>query len=387
LKSSASNDTKADGVYGPRENQTRAPAQEPARCFGSWRERDGTEVQALSSTIELAAGAGTDVIRDIGTSSGATMPRGMEGGARAKEQCLKVLDTKSLSSSDSASRSDSCGEDQSMAELVASIASLGIIEPIVVRRVDTNSFVVVAGERRFAAAKRLNLRQVPCVVTQCSDSEALVISLTENLQRSDLDPIQKACALRRLLEDFALTQEQIGKRVGMSQSTIAHYLRLLSLPRGVQRLIGEGALSVGHGKVLAALDDEEEAIDAALDCISKNRSVREFEAWLSSERGKTDKRPSRESLRNKREERELRNGLFLVIKESRDKLGNGTIEIPYCSHEERDWVLNALAELGMRRRTAQSGARPIALAKAQRPGLGPASRFAHGMAGSSAPSM
>jgi ParB family transcriptional regulator, chromosome partitioning protein len=315
------------------------------------------------------------------------MPRGMEGQRRTREQCLKVIDTALLRSSDAASRSDSFGEDESMSELAASIASLGIIEPIVVRQVDADAFVVVAGERRFAAARLLNLSQVPCVVTQCSDSEALVISLTENLQRSDLDPIQKACALRRLLDDFALTQEQIGKRVGMSQSTIAHYLRLLTLPRGVQRLIGEGALSVGHGKVLAGMDDEDEAIDAALDCVSKNKSVREFEAWLSSERGKTDKRASRESLRNKREERELRNGLFLVIKENRDKLGNGTIEIPYCSQDEKDWVLNALSELGMRRRSVQSGARSSATAKAQRRSVTAASHRAHGITSSSAPSM
>lgn len=311
------------------------------------------------------------------------MPRGM---ILTKDQCLKVIDTVLLRSSDSALRSDSLGEDESMSELVASIASLGIIEPIVVRQVDANAFVVVAGERRFAAAKLLKLRRVPCVVTQCSDSEALVISLTENLQRSDLDPIQKACALRRLLDDFSLTQEQIGKRVGMSQSTIAHYLRLLSLPRGVQRLISEGALSVGHGKVLAGMDDEHEAMDAAFDCISKNKSVREFEAWLSSARGKTDRRASRESLRNKREERELRNGLFLVIKENRDKLGNGTIEIPYSSVDEKDWVLKALSELGMKRRAAQSGARQSVTPRAQSRGTA-ASPLGYGITSSSRPSV
>ncbi len=210
------------------------------------------------------------------------------------------------------------------------------------------------------AAKALNLRQVPCVVTQCSDSEALVISLTENLQRSDLDPIEKACALRRLLDEFGLTQQEVGKRVGMSQSTIAHHLRLLSLPREVRRLISEGALSVGHGKVLAGLDDEHEVIDAAMDCISKNKSVREFEAWLSNARSKTQKRTSRESLRNKREERELRNGLFLVIKESRENAGSGTIEIPYYSPNEKDWVLKALSEQGSKHKSASSGATPSA---------------------------
>jgi ParB family transcriptional regulator, chromosome partitioning protein len=329
----------------------------------------------LSSAIDPQKTAAADLLRDAGTSSAAAMPRGIN---HAAEQCLKVIDTALLRSSDSGLRSDSFGQGESMAELVASIASLGIIEPIVVRQVDADAFVVVAGERRFAAAKLLKMSQLPCVVTQCSDSEAVVISLTENLQRSDLDPIEKACALRRLLEDFALTQEEVGKRVGMSQSTIAHHLRLLSLPRGVQRLISEGALSVGHGKVLAGMDDEHEAIDAALDCISKNKSVREFEAWLASERGKTDKRTSRESLRNKREERELRNGLFLVIKENRDKAGSGTIEIPFYSRDEKDWVLNALSEQGMKQRAAQSAAKAPATPRAQSRSVAATSGPAHG---------
>ena len=292
------------------------------------------------------------------------LPRGMNQAARAEEQSLKVIETNLLRSS-SGSRSNAFAEDESMAELVASIASLGIIEPIVVRQVEGGTFVVVAGERRFMAAKLLNLRHVPCVVTQCTDSEALVISLTENLQRSDLNPIEKACALRRLLDEFALTQQEVGKRVGMSQSTIAHHLRLLSLPREVRRLISEGALSVGHGKVLAAIDDEHEAIDAALDCISKNKSVREFEAWMSSARPKTDRRTSRESVRNKREERELRNGLFLVIKESRDNAGSGTIEIPYYSSNEKDWVLKALSEQGSKQKLAQGSAKPAATLRVQ----------------------
>jgi ParB family chromosome partitioning protein len=312
----------------------------------------------VSSAIDREATITTiDLFCNVETSPEFAMPRGMVQPTRTNEQCLKVIDTCLLrSSSDSGSRSNAYGEDESMAEIVASIASLGIIEPIVVRQVEADAFIVVAGERRFAAARLLNLRQVPCVITQCSDSEALVISLTENLQRSDLDPIEKACALRRLLDDFALTQEEIGKRVGMSQSTIAHYLRLLSLPVEVRRLISEGALSMGHGKALASIDDEHEAIGAALDCVSKNKSVREFEAWVSSARGSADERASRESLRNKREERELRNGLFLVIKESRAQAGSGTIEIPYYSPDEKDWVLKTLSEQRTKQRTWQSAA-------------------------------
>ena len=292
------------------------------------------------------------------------MPRGIRQATRAGEPCLRVLDTISLRSG-SGSRANAFNEDESMSDLVASIASFGIIEPVVVGQVAADAFVVVAGERRFTAAKLLNLSQIPCVVTQCSDREALEISLTENLQRSDLNPIEKACALQRLLEDFSLTQQEIGQRVGMSQSAIAHHVRLLCLPREVQRLISEGALTVGHGKVLAAINDEKKAIDAAQDCVSKNKSVREFEAWLATTRGTMDKRSSRGSLRNKREERELRNGLFLIIKEGRDKAGSGTIEIPFYSLDDMNWVLKALSvEQGTKQKTPQSSAKPVVASRA-----------------------
>lgn len=313
----------------------------------------------------VADSATTHLFLDAANFSTVTMPRGIKDETSTKERCLQVIDTTLLRSGGFASRSELFGESESMSELVASIASLGIIEPIVVRQVAADAFVIVAGERRFTAAKLLNLPRVPCVVTQCSDSEALVISLTENLQRSDLNPIEKACALQRLLDEFALSQQEIGKRVGMSQSTIAHHLRLLSLPLEVRRLISEGALSVGHGKVLASMRDEHEAIDAAMDCISKSMSVRELEELLSSTREEADKRSSRESLRKKREERELRNGLFLVIKESRDRTGSGTIEIPYYSADEKDWVLKALAGHGTKEGASQSGAKPSATVRAQ----------------------
>lgn len=284
------------------------------------------------------------------------MPRGIQQPICANQESLRIIDTGSLRSG-SGSRADAIVDDESMKELVASIASVGIIEPIVVKQVAADAFVIVAGERRFRAAKLLNLPHLPCVVTRCSDSEALVISLAENIQRSDLDPVGKARALRRLLDEFALTQQEVGKRVGMSQSAIAHHLRLLSLPQEVRRLISEGALSVGHGKVLAGIADEHQAIDAAVECVSKNKSVREFEASLAIARGKTEKRAPRGSVRNKREEHELRNGLFLIIKESREERGSGTIEIPFYSLDEKNWVLKALAEQETKRKTAQNGAR------------------------------
>jgi hypothetical protein len=117
---------------------------------------------------------------------------------------------------------------------------------------------------------------------------------------------------------------------------------------------------VGHGKVLAGIADEHDAIDAALDCVSKNKSVREFEASVAIARGKTDKRAPSGSVRNKRQEHELRNGLFLIIKESHEERGSGTIEIPFYSLDEKNWLLKALSEQGTNRKTVQSGANSTA---------------------------
>lgn len=312
----------------------------------------------MNPAIDHGAVSTTDLLGDVEMASAVTMPRGIEQANRPTNQCFRVIDTLSLRSSPG-SRAGSFDNDESMTEFVTSIASFGIIEPIVVRQMSTDAFIVVAGERRLAAAKLLNLRQVPCIVTQCSDAEALEISLTENLQRSELNPIEKACALRRLLIEFALTQQEIGHRVGMSQSAIAHHLRLLSLPQEVQRLISEGALSVGHGKVLAGIEDEQMAIDAALDCISSHKSVREFEASLSDTRAKADKPASREAVRASREERELLNGLFLVIKERRDSACIGTIEIPFYSLEDKNWVLRVLSEQGSRQGNPEGRARSL----------------------------
>lgn len=314
---------------------------------------------------------------EVASSADTSMPRGMQQGGGAQEQSLRIINIDSIRSG---SGSRSLGiQDEAMSELVASIASVGIIEPIVVRQVDTAAFDIVAGERRFTAAKLLKLTQVPCVVTQCSESEALAISLTENLQRSDLDPMQKAYALRRLLDDFALTQQEIGKRVGMSQSAIAHHLRLLSLPQEVRQLISDGELSVGHGKVLAGIADEQDAIDAAKECVSKNKSVREFEMSVAIARGKSDKRIPRGSVRNKREEHELRNGLFLVVKESREEHGSGTIEIPYYSQDEKNWLLKALSEQGTKRKTPPPPVKPTPPAPRLQ-GRTTAYRSAHGAA-------
>lgn len=274
---------------------------------------------------------------------------------RPKTYRLRSIATECLRSGMFGVRANSGTDDISMPELADSVRASGVIEPIVVRKAAAGFFDVVVGERRLMAARLANLREIPCLVTECSDSEAVMLSLTENLQRRDLNPIQKALGLRRLLNDFQLSQEDIGRRIGMSQSAIAHYLRLLTLPVQVQDLIRRGVLSMGHGKVLASGGDDAQVLNLARECVAAKKSVRELESSLLSMRAETDPRHERESTRKRRDERDLPNGVFLVIKESSRDTSCGTIEIPYYSEEEKEWVLVALASAGGAARRAEAG--------------------------------
>lgn len=287
-----------------------------------------------------------EILQDATATTALLMPRGIKRRAstQRKSTGATLIPTAALrSGAFSVRASHQMDYHSSVSELAKSIAALGIIAPIVVRKTKVGDFEVIAGERRLAAARILKILEMPCIVKECSDAEALTLSLTENLQRNNLSPIEKAMGLRRLLFDMCLTQQDVGERIGMPQSAIAHHLRLLKLPAEVQRLIHEGALSTGHGKVLAGVNDAGRAVDLAFECVAKSRSVRELEMSVSEAVDGGGDETSADSPRRTREERELPNGVFLVIKETPGEACNGKIEIPYYSVVEKEWVLKALA--------------------------------------------
>lgn len=289
--------------------------------------------------------------RASSASERAPLPRRALSGLRSRRHSdgAMLIPIASLRSGAFSVRVSARHDDSSVVELAKSMSAVGIIAPIVVRESDAGEFEVIAGERRLLAARLLKMTEVPCIVRECTEAEALTLSLTENLQRNNLSPIEKARGLTRLLVDMALTQCEIGERIGMPQSAIAHHLRLLRLPEEVQHLIHDGALSTGHGKVLAGVKNAEQAVELALDCVAKNRSVRDLEASLSGEMHEDARPKGPDPTRRKREERELPNGVFVVIKEDGVEVGGGKIEIPYYSVTEKEWVLNALAGRTARR--------------------------------------
>lgn len=167
-------------------------------------------------------------------------------------------------------------DDESLKELSDSIKEHGIIQPIIVRKNDFG-YQIVAGERRWRAAKLAGLKEVPAIVKDFDDQKVMEIALIENLQREDLNPIDEAKAYKSLMEQFNLTQEEISKRVGKSRSSIANSIRLLNLDDEVQNMLMEGKITTGHAKVILALQDAEKQNMIAKKIVDKNLNVRETE--------------------------------------------------------------------------------------------------------------
>ena len=167
--------------------------------------------------------------------------------------------------------------EEELAELAASIRERGILQPLLVREIAPETYELVAGERRLRAAKMAGLSEVPVLIKNLSDEEALSVALIENLQREDLNPLEEAEGYRRLMEEFGFSQEEIARRVGKDRSTVANALRLLKLPEEIQEDLWEGRLSAGHARALLALEDRKIMLEARNEILKRGLSVRETE--------------------------------------------------------------------------------------------------------------
>ena len=228
-------------------------------------------------------------------------------------------------------------------ELAESIRSKGVLLPLIVRR-DSEGYVLVAGERRWRAAQRAGLRELPVMVREVTGKEAFEIALIENIQREDLNPIEEAGAYRRLIEEHGLTQEELAARVGKDRSTVANALRLLRLPEPIQRAVVSGELSMGHARALLAIHDEGDLRKAAEKVIAEALSVRAVESLV--QRLKSKRQPQRRrdgdggaQLRHLVEKLQRKLSVKVQLK---DKDGSGTLEIRYGSLAELDRVLAAI---------------------------------------------
>ena len=238
--------------------------------------------------------------------------------------------------------------EESLNELADSIRSSGVVQPVVLRPVTGGRYQLVAGERRWLASKRAEKATIPAVVRQISNEQAMEITIVENLQREDLNPIEQARAFERLSREFGLTQEQIATRTGKDRASIANFIRLLKLPATVQDSLESGALSFGHGKALVALAGFPDHLEKAThEVLQKQLSVRQTEELVNKLLNPDTAERSLESRAetvdpNVREAaRSLERSLGVKV-EIQDRKGKGKIILKYSSLEDFDRIVEVL---------------------------------------------
>ncbi len=256
-----------------------------------------------------------------------------------KDETLIEIEIERIIPGDAQPRTDF--DENSLKELANSIKEKGIIQPIVVSRVGDGSFRIIAGERRWRAAKIAGLQKIPAIVKDVSPSEAVEIALIENIQREDLDPVETAMAFERLIKDYNLTQEELSQRVGKDRATIANYLRILKLPDEIKNLIKSGSLTMGHAKAIMSLDNEQRQIEACQLVLKKSLSVRQTEE-LVKKLSKSDS-PKQKQKFPEIEELEERLTAELGSKVRISHKGKkGKLEIFYSSLDELDGILQRI---------------------------------------------
>lgn len=227
--------------------------------------------------------------------------------------------------------------DESLRELASSIRELGVIQPITVRKLELNKYQLVSGERRFRASKLIGKDTIPAFIRIANDQESLEMALVENIQREDLDPIEIALSYQRLIDEIDLTQESMSKRVGKKRSTITNYLRLLKLHPQVQGALRRREISMGHGRAIMGLEEEEDQIELLVSVLEKSLSVRATEAlvrkYLSTEK-EIENGKDRLSKKVLNAIDDLEKGLGRNIELKSTKNGSGSIQISFTSTKD-----------------------------------------------------
>lgn len=236
-------------------------------------------------------------------------------------------------------------DEEALNELVLSVEEHGIIQPITVRRAAENSYQLITGERRLRAAQKAGLKRIPAYVREAGDENMLELALVENIQREDLDAIEVAISYQRLIEEFNLTQEGLGTKVGKKRATVANYLRLLNLPAEIQTAIREKIISMGHAKALVSIEDKEYQMEVYSKVLSQDLTVRNVENLAKKARTPPEPDlPKEEGQRSDYEDlREHLSHYFgATIEFKRSNKGNGRIVIPFKSDEDLQRIVSIL---------------------------------------------
>ncbi len=239
-------------------------------------------------------------------------------------------------------------DEQKLDELARSIRANGVVQPIIVRPLPNGRFQLIAGERRWRASEKVGKETVPAILRQVSDEQAMEMTIVENLQRADLNPIEQARAFDRLSRDFQMTQEQMAQRTGKDRATVTNFLRLLKLPRSVQDKVESGELSFGHARALLSLESPESILKAVMKITALAMSVRQTETHIQglltpvkkeSASETKAKEPLDANVRAVQEHLQRHLGLKVRIE---DKKGRGRIVIEYSRLEDFDSIMAVL---------------------------------------------
>lgn len=236
---------------------------------------------------------------------------------------------------------------EALQELADSIKQFGIIQPIVVQKKD-DYYEIIAGERRWRAAKLAKLKEVPVIIKEYSDREVMEIALIENIQRKDLNPIEEALAYKSLIDEYSLKQEELANRVSKSRTAIANSMRLLKLTDSVQNMLINDEISMGHARALLTLEQEDLQIEAAKTIVSKGLSVRDTEKLVKSIHNPKQVKlpiPSAEAAIYDAIANKLREKMGTKVSINHKKNGKGKIEIEYYSQEELERLIEMFDDI------------------------------------------
>ncbi|WP_264549297.1 ParB/RepB/Spo0J family partition protein [Flavobacterium sp. N2820] len=237
--------------------------------------------------------------------------------------------------------------EETLQELAKSIKELGVIQPITVRKLDFNNYQLISGERRLRASKLIGLKTIPAYIRLANDNESLVMALVENIQRHDLDPIEVAISYQRLIEEINLTQEELSERVGKKRSTITNYLRLLKLDPIIQTGMRDGFISMGHGRALINIDNQDIQSDIYHKVVTQNLSVRETEALVKNYQDSLKPKAAKSAKGNAFDIREDEKKAFANYFGTKVEVkvagnGKGKITIPFHSEEDFNRILKLI---------------------------------------------
>ncbi len=240
-------------------------------------------------------------------------------------------------------------DEESLYELANSIKAYGILQPLIVQK-KADHYEIIAGERRWRAAKLAGLMEVPVIIREYDRQQTMEIALIENVQRSDLNPIEEAMAYQQLIQEFHLTQEEIASRVSKNRATITNSMRLLKLDKRVQQLVAEGQISNGHARALLGLEDGEQQYQIAKKIVQENLSVRDVEKLVKMmNRPEKDKNPKKEeenlSLIYQQIEDKLKSIMGTKVIINRKDKNKGRIEIEYYSQEELERLIEMMESI------------------------------------------